>query len=299
MNSSQTTDTLLMIRPAKFGFNAETAGTNIFQQRVNSERVNEKALYEFDEFVKVLRSHKIYVVILQDPGLPATPDSIFPNNWISFHDESMILYPMLASNRRSERRANWICLLKETFQKKQVIDLSGYENQNLFLEGTGSMVFDRINKVIYGNISSRTDKNLLNEVAAKFGYQSVSFQVINDEGNEIYHTNVLMAIGEKTAVICSEIITDAAERSSVLKKISDHDVVEISYQQLLKFAGNMLLVKNRDGEKFWVMSKQAYESLQPAQKNILLKDGNFIYSDLKTIEAIGGGSARCMMAEVF
>ncbi len=162
------------------------------------------------------------------------------------------------------------------------------------------MVFDRINKVIYGNISSRTDKNLLNEVAAKFGCQSVSFQVINDEGNEIYHTNVLMAIGEKSAVICIEIITDALERKDVLEKLSaNHEIVEISYQQLLKFAGNMLLVKNRGGENFWVMSKQAYDSLQPDQKDVLLKDGNFIYSDLKTIETAGGGSARCMMAEVF
>ncbi len=300
MNFSQATDTLLMVRPSQFGFNAETAATNIFQQQISLKDINPTVLYEFDEFVKQLRTYKIYVVILQDPGTPVNPDSIFPNNWISFHEESMILYPMLATNRRTERRDEWIKLLKDVFQKKQVIDFSGYENQNQFLEGTGSMVLDRTNKVIYSNISSRTDIFLLNEAALKLSYEPVSFRVKDTAGNEIYHTNVLMAIGEKTAVICSEIITDISERRTVLKKLSlDHEIVEISYQQLMKFAGNMLLVKNREGEKFWVMSKQAYESLRPAQKKILLKDGSLIYSDIKTIEAIGGGSARCMMAEVF
>jgi hypothetical protein len=254
MSASQTTDTLLMVRPSQFGFNAETAATNIFQQQVSLNDVNEKARFEFHDFVKRLRSHKIYVVILQDPGTPVNPDSIFPNNWISFHEASMILYPMLATNRRSERRDEWIKLLKDVFQKKQVIDFSGYENQNQFLEGTGSMVLDRKNDVIYSNISSRTDIFLLNEAAVKLGYKQVSFRVKDADGNEIYHTNVLMAIGEKTAVICSEIITDISERRTVLKKLSlDHEIVEISYQQLLKFAGNMLLVKNRDGEKYLLL----------------------------------------------
>lgn len=303
MRSSQITDTILMVRPAQFGFNAETASTNIFQQDLSGKQeqiIHEKALKEFDDFVQLLRDHKIYVIVLQDPGMPATPDSIFPNNWISFHEDTIVLYPMLAENRRKERRSEWIGWLKHAVHSQQLTDLSGYEKQNQFLEGTGSLVLDRTYKIAYANHSSRTSKNLLLEFADKMNYEAVSFRAADNNGNEIYHTNVLMAIGEKTAVVCSEMICDVKERKNVLQKLSaHHEVVEISPQQLLQFAGNMLLVKNRDGERFWVMSEQAFHSLNNSQIETLQKDGGFIHSPLTTIEKTGGGSARCMMAEIF
>lgn len=300
---SQTTDTILMIRPAQFGFNTETADTNIFQHEpvaISQQDNHTKALIEFDHFVQRLREHKIYVIVLQDPGMPVTPDSLFPNNWISFHEDTVVLYPMLAKNRRMERRNEWISLLKQTFQLSKEIDLSGYEKQEKYLEGTGSLVLDRVNKIAYANLSSRTHLIVLQQFAEKFRYALVHFKATDSQGQEIYHTNVLMAIGEKTAVLCSEVIHDETERNTVLQKISAYqEVVDITYQQLLQFAGNMLLVKNRDGAKFWVMSEQAFQSLLPSQREILQKDGVFIHSALHTIEKIGGGSARCMMAEVF
>jgi hypothetical protein len=300
---SQTTDTILMIRPAQFGFNTETADTNIFQHEpvATSQHDNHsKALIEFDHFVQRLREHKIYVIVLQDPGMPATPDSLFPNNWISFHEDTVVLYPMLAKNRQLERRAAWIILLKQTFHLKKEIDLSGYEKQEQYLEGTGSLVLDRINKIAYANLSSRTHEIVLQQFAEQFRYDLVHFKATDNQGKEIYHTNVLMAIGEKTAVLCSEVIHDETERNTVLEKMSAYqEVVDITYQQLLQFAGNMLLVKNRDGAKFWVLSEQAFHSLTPFQKKQLEKDGAFIHAPLNTIEKIGGGSARCMMAEVF
>ena len=300
---SQTADTILMIRPAQFGFNAETADTNTFQNEpVDSSQQNNhtKALIEFDDFVQLLREHKIYVIVLQDPGIPVTPDSLFPNNWISFHEDTIVLYPMLAKNRRMERRSAWISLLKQTFQLNKEIDLSGYEKQQQYLEGTGSLVLDRVNKIAYANLSSRTHEMVLWQFADQLQYDFVQFKATDNLGQEIYHTNVLMAIGEKTAVLCSEVIHNETERNTVLQKMSAyHEVVDITYQQLLQFAGNMLLVKNRDGVKFWVMSEQAFQSLLPSQQEILQKDGAFIHSPIHTIEKIGGGSARCMMAEVF
>ena len=300
---SQTTDTILMIRPAQFGFNTETADTNTFQNEpVESSQQDNltKALIEFDDFIQLLREHKIYVIVLQDPGLPVTPDSLFPNNWISFHDDTVVLYPMLAKNRRMERRAGWISLLKQMFQHNKEIDLSGYETQEKYLEGTGSLVLDRVNKIAYANLSSRTHEIALQQFTDKIKYELVLFKATDNHGKEIYHTNVLMSIGEKTAVLCSEVMHNETERNKVLEKMSAYqEVVEISYQQLLQFAGNMLLVKNRDGAKFWVMSEQAFHSLTAKQKKQLEKDGALIYAPLYTIEKIGGGSARCMMAEVF
>ncbi|MEP7129038.1 MAG: arginine deiminase-related protein, partial [Chitinophagales bacterium] len=238
----QVTDTLLMVRPAHFGFNTETAGTNIFQHATaaNNDSIHEKALIEFDDFVQLLRSNKIYVIVLQDPGKPVTPDSIFPNNWISFHEGNMVLYPMLAPNRRLERRRNWISLLKDAFHMNQVFDFSGYEKQNQFLEGTGSLVLDRINRKAYANLSSRTYKKPLEDFIKKLEFDLVCFTATDKSGNEIYHTNVLMAIGEKTAVVCDGIIRDEAERKNLLRQLSaQHEIVTISYDQVLQFAGNM------------------------------------------------------------
>lgn len=300
--TSQVTDCLLMVRPARFGFNTETAGTNIFQQEINSihiSEVQEKAWKEFDDLVQLLRSHKVYVIVLQDPGIPATPDSIFPNNWISFHADTMVLYPMLAANRRWERRSGWIRLLSNLFHIGRLIDFSPYENDKQYLEGTGSMVLDRTNRVVYATLSSRTSQTLLREFADTLRFDLVSFHATDNDGKEIYHTNVMMAIGGKTAVVCSEVIRSDEERTNLLTKLSaNHELVIISYEQMQHFAGNMLLVKNRDDEKYWVMSEQAFHSLTASQIKILEKEGSIIFSSLNTIETIGGGSARCMMTEI-
>jgi hypothetical protein len=298
-SEEQITDTLLMIRPARFGFNAETAASNVFQKSSGEEKlIPSEALKEFDVLVKKLLEKKIYVIVLQEPEISFAPDSIFPNNWISFHYRKMILYPMLAENRRLERRTGWINLLKSLFGVSTVKDFSPEELQGKFLEGTGSLVADRINKTVYANLSSRTDGELPQQWCNEMGYVLVSFTAKTSEGKEIYHTNVLMAIGEKTAVICSDVIRDKSERQKVLSNLSaHHQVIEISEEQMNHFAGNLLLVKNRDGEKFWVMSQQAFDYLSSTQKDLLREDGDFIYSDLKTIEAVGGGSARCMICE--
>jgi hypothetical protein len=212
----------------------------------------------------------------------------------------MILYPMLAANRRLERRTEWIQLMKDELHFKKILDLTSFEQQEKFLEGTGSLVIDRINRIAYANLSSRTHVEVLNEFAKGMNCEMVCFTARDRESREIYHTNVLMAIGEKTAVICSEAIVDKHERTFVLKKLSaHHNFIEISFEQMMKFAGNMLLVKNRDGENFWVMSQQAFQSLTSLQVELLKQDGDFISSKLETIESIGGGSARCMMCEVF
>ncbi|MEO5675771.1 MAG: arginine deiminase-related protein [Chitinophagales bacterium] len=300
-NERQATDTLLMIRPSRFGFNAETASSNIFQSIPEEEAaVQTQALKEFDLLVKKLRGQKIYIIALQDRGTSRIPDSIFPNNWISFHSGTMILYPMLAENRRAERREDWIAFLKQTFGVWEVKNFSSEELNGNFLEGTGSMVLDRINKIAYAGFSSRTNPALFQQWCNMMNFEAAFFTARIADGNEIYHTNVLMSIGERVAVLCSEVIRDAAERKKILKKLSEHrEVIEITEHQMMHFAGNLLLVKNREGRNFWVLSDQAFNSLSIAQKELLKQDGDFICSDLKSIESTGGGSARCMIAEIF
>lgn len=291
-----------MVRPAQFAYNQETAATNIFQQPAtagNRPDIQQKALYEFDQFVQLLRSHKMYVMVLQDQVEPGTPDAVFPNNWISFHENSMALYPMLALNRRMERRTGWIRLLKQVFHKETVTDFTDFELQHQYLEGTGSLVLDRMNRIAYANISSRTHESPLHQFAATMHYDLITFSAALD-GKEIYHTNVMMAIGEKTALVCSEVIQDTSSRQRMLKKLgADRELVEITREQVRHYAGNLLLVKNRDGERFWVMSEQACHALTENQKDTLRKDGELCVAALDTIETAGGGSARCMLAEIF
>jgi len=300
--AQQATDTLLMIRPKRFGFNSETAASNIFQETTSlkEEAIQKKALEEFDAFVKLLRSNKIYVIVLQDDGAASTPDSIFPNNWISFHQDKMILYPMLAENRRRERKKEWIQLLKHTTNVKDIIDFSSEEEQHHFLEGTGSMVLDHYNKMTFANLSSRTHEEIFKTWCSQMNFEPVSFHTSTIDGKEIYHTNVIMSIGEQTAVICSAVIRNEKERTAVEKKLSvDRQVIEITEEQMNHFCGNLLLVKNRDRKFYWVMSKQAFENFTSQQKEILRLDGELLYSNLTTIETVGGGSARCMLAEIF
>jgi hypothetical protein len=303
MNSiKQTTPHLLMIKPVAFDFNAETAVNNAFQQQGSNENAQQKAEAEFDGFVQKLTAAGVDVTVVKDTPVPHTPDSIFPNNWISFHwDGTLILYPMYAANRRAERKAHVVAAIASKFEISNRIDLSSEETNNKFLEGTGSMVLDRPNKIAYACLSPRTDKDLFEEWCNQMAYESCSFYSVDEKGGEIYHTNVMMCVADEYAVLCSESIRNAAERKMVIDTLtnSGKKIIEISYGQMNRFAGNMLQVENKSGQKFLVMSSQAYHSLTPEQVKTIEAFNPIIHSDLTVIETNGGGSARCMMAEVF
>ena len=301
----QTTDTVLMIEPAAFGFNAETAQNNYFQINSENAETQNRALQEFNNFVEKLRSKGINVITVKDTLEPHTPDSIFPNNWISMHqDGTVVLYPMCAVNRRWERRNDILEILKRNFSVKEIVDLSASENEGKFLEGTGSMIFDHENKLAYGSVSLRLDEQLFREFCEKFGFEPVvfhSYQTANNERLPIYHTNVMMCVADQFVVICLDCIDDETERVNVVNAIvnSGKEIIEISESQMQQFAGNMLQVQNSEGKKFLVMSQSAYQSLTLEQISNIEKYSEIIYSDLETIETNGGGSARCMLAEVF
>jgi len=300
----QTTDTVLMIEPIAFGFNEQTAVNNYFQVQQEGN-VQGEALKEFNAFLEKLRSKSINVITIKDTLDPKTPDSIFPNNWVSFHaDGKVVLYPMFAENRRLERREDIINQIKEQFDVKEIIDYSEIEKQNKYLEGTGSMIFDHDNKIAYGSVSLRLDEELFRKFCSEFGFTPVvfhSYQTAGEERLPIYHTNVMMCVADKFVVICLDCIDDELEREKVIETIknSGKELIEISEEQMQNFAGNMLQVQNKSGEKFLVMSKSAYKSLNSEQVSAIEKYCEIIYSDLEVIETNGGGSARCMLAEVF
>ena len=297
----QTTSHLLMIRPVDFKFNEQTAGDNKFQVASEQTDVQQQALAEFDAFVKILRENGVDVTVINDTLSPATPDSIFPNNWVSFHDDgSVFLYPMHSPNRRQERRTDIIEQLGEKFAVNHVTDLSFFEQQHLFLEGTGSMVLDRTNKIAYACLSVRTDQDVLDNFAMLSGYQIVAFHAIDADNFPIYHTNVMMCVGEKFVVICLDSIKTIEHKILVLESIkaTNKSVIDITYDQMNRFAGNMLEVKNKDGESLLVMSEQALKALHGTQITALSSFSSIVTSPLYTIEQNGGGSARCMMAEV-
>jgi hypothetical protein len=302
MSQKQSTSHLLMIRPVDFGFNEQTAESNAFQNRnAQSESANNQAQKEFDGMVNILRENGVDVTVVDDTPEPHTPDSIFPNNWVSFHSDGQVfLYPMQAENRRLERREDIINGLEDCFKVKHVIDLSRFEEENKFLEGTGSMVLDRENKIAYACISPRTDREVLGIFCEQAGYTAVTFDADDEKGRAIYHTNVLMCIGSGFATICLDSIPNPHEKLGVKDSLlSTHkEIIDISFDQMNHFAGNMLEVKNKSGETLIVMSKNAHDALLEDQKTILKKYGKLVYADINTIETIGGGSARCMMAEV-
>lgn len=290
-----------MIRPVDFKFNEQTAENNKFQQASAEGNVQAEALKEFDGFVSLLRTNKIDVTVIDDTLEPATPDSIFPNNWISFHEDAQVfLYPMFSENRRLERRDDIIFKLNDEFRIRKVTDISFHEDQHIYLEGTGSMVLDRVNKIAYACLSVRTDEKVLADFCSRSGYQAVTFQATDTEGFPIYHTNVMMCIADRFAVICLEAIPDQAEKELVVQQLSSdgHAVIEISLNQMNHFAGNMLQVQNTEGEKLLLMSEQAYLSLNASQIEKLETYNRIIHSPLYTIEKNGGGSARCMLAEI-
>jgi hypothetical protein len=298
----QTTHQLLMIRPVDFKFNEQTAGNNKFQQAsAQQKNVQAQALKEFDDFVGMLRANQVEVTVIDDTHNPETPDSIFPNNWVSFHDDGQVfLYPMFSENRRLERRNDIIFKLNENFKIDQITDLSFYEEKSVYLEGTGSMVLDRENKTAYSCLSVRTDEKVLADFCKRTGYSAVAFHATDAEGFPIYHTNVMMCIGDQFAVICLESIPDEKEREMVVSRLSSngHEIIEISPDQMNHFSGNMLQVQNNSGDPLLVMSEQAYLSLNAGQIERLEKYSRIIFSPLYTIEKNGGGSARCMLAEI-
>ena len=302
----QTASTVLMVEPIAFGYNAQTAENNYFQVEQKDADIQTKALEEFNNFANKLKSKGINVISVKDTLEPHSPDSIFPNNWVSFHnDGKVVLYPMFAPNRRVERRTDILETLKvKGFEITEIEDLSHFENQQKFLEGTGSMIFDHDHKIAYGSVSLRLDEELFRQFCTKFGFRPVVFHSYQNAGGErlpIYHTNVMMCVADQFVVICLDCIDDELEREKVQEviKSTGKEIIEISEDQLQQFAGNMLQVQNEAGEKFLVMSESAYRSLTAQQISAIEKYCEIIYSDLNTIETNGGGSARCMLAEVF
>ncbi|QSE95837.1 citrulline utilization hydrolase CtlX [Fulvivirga lutea] len=306
--AKQITDTILMIRPARFRMNEQTALNNYYQRAIENltaEQIQEQALGEFDSFVEKLRSHLVEVIVVEDTLSPDTPDSIFPNNWISFHEDGRVgIYPMYAENRRQERRSDIIEKIRETHNVKALVDFTEFESSNQFLEGTGSMILDRVNKLSYAALSERTNSKPLEDFCKAFGYEAVTFvanQTVDNQRKPIYHTNVMMCVAEDFCIICLESIDNVEEKQQVVSKLKEtnKEIIEITEGQKLHFAGNMLQVRNREGKPFLIMSQAAYRSLEPSQIKHIEKYCSILYSSLDTIEALGGGSARCMMAEIF
>ena len=304
-NIQQTTDTILMVRPARFGFNDETAGNNAFQvndQSLSLEAIQERAKSEFDALVGKLREAGVHVIVVEDLSDPFTPDAVFPNNWVTFHEDgAVITYPMYAPKRRLERREDVLEALSQEFYIDDRLKLEWHEGQNRFLEGTGSMILDRPNQLVYACLSERTHEDLLEEFCTFTGYEKVVFHATDAKGQLIYHTNVMMALGETFAIIALDTIADPKEKAKVLAHLhhTNKEVIEISLEQMAAFAGNMLQVRNKAGQTFLVMSEQAYRSLTADQVAHMEAHTAILYSPIPTIETYGGGSARCMMAEVF
>jgi len=298
----QTTSKILMIRPANFGYNPETSVNNAFQKPGNDDNTHRGALEEFDNYVGLLRDNGVNVTVLQDTIEPDTPDSIFPNNWFSTHEGgTLVLYPMFAGNRRLERKPEFIKQIKEDFKVKRVVDLTEWENKGLFLEGTGSMVIDRDSNLVYACASPRTEECVLEEFCEEMDYDYFLFHACDANGQPIYHTNVMMCIGTRFVVACIDSIQDIEERENFIGLVEDGDkeLIEISLEQMGNFAGNMLEVINDKGEALLLMSLRARLSLDDEQVDRLSSYCRILSPELNTIETNGGGSARCMVAEIF
>lgn len=305
----QITDVILMIRPTSFRSNEETAINNYFQieNKESLEEINKKAQKEFDNFVDLLQSEGIYVIVFQDNIENDTPDSIFPNNWVSFHESgNIVLYPMFAKNRRRERREEVLEMIEDHgFVIESVYDYTDAEAENLFLEGTGSIILDRENKIAYCALSPRAEEELFIEFCEDLEFTPVvfnAFQTVKNERLPIYHTNVMMCVGTTFAVICSSSIDDKSERKNVLQSLKDSGktIVDITEAQMHQFAGNMLQVKSKTNDSsYLIMSQTALESLTAHQVLMLKQHTEILSAPLHTIEAYGGGSARCMLAEIF
>ena len=302
---SQTASTVMMVRPAGFESNPLTAESNTFMVETSRspEEQQADALREFDGLVAVLRDADVEVIVIDDTPEPHTPDAIFPNNWISTHaDGRVVLYPMEAENRRTERRRDVIDALVNQHgrQVAEVVDLSGHEEAGHYLEGTGSMVLDRAHRVAYACLSSRTHLDALGDFAQRMDYDVVAFDAVDRQGVPIYHTNVLMCVGENVAVVCDEAIPRAEQREAVLARLQDtgHEIIRLNYAQLEAFAGNMLELHSRDGDRVMALSQQAWDSLDATQREALAVNRRIVRAPIDTIEASAGGSVRCMLAEI-
>lgn len=292
---------LLMVRPVRFGFNEQTASNNHFQHTDTDKDLQQHALEEFDGMVSVLKGHDIPVMVVEDTPEPETPDSIFPNNWFSTHEDgSLVLYPMFAVNRRNERRPDIITTIMEEAGTKRIVDLSGWEDKGKFLEGTGSMVLDRKARIAYACRSPRTSEPVLDEFCRRLGYNPVLFDAVDRDGNPIYHTNVVMSIGEKFAVLCKDVVISPPELSKIERSLSaaGKKIVGITYDQMQHYACNILEVKDTRGEPMVVMSETARNVLTDKQLTDINEKGSILSVHIPHIEEVGGGSARCMLAEV-
>jgi hypothetical protein len=297
----QITSNVLMIRPVNFNFNEQTAESNKFQNKGTDENINFSAQVAFDQFVYQLELRGINVMVIEDTPEPFTPDSIFPNNWISMHHSGkVVLYPMEAPNRREERRRDILDKIKQKYDLNVVLDFTHFEEENKFLEGTGSLVLDRMHRIAFACISSRTNPDVLAAWKKQMNYDLVTFIAFDQNQHPIYHTNVVMCMGDTFCVICLESISDLDERLLIKQKLESlgKEVIEISLGQMNEFAGNMLLLKNKAEKKFLVMSDRAFKSLTKYQIEILEDYAEIIHPDLGIIETYGGGSARCMIAEI-
>ncbi|NER15216.1 amidinotransferase [Leptobacterium flavescens] len=306
---NQITDTILMVRPASFRANEQTAGNNYYQrspENVLPETLLARARAEFDSFSGKLKEAGINVIVVDGEASVDTPDAHFPNNWISFHQNGTVaLYPMFAENRRWERREDILDIIEEKgFEINDVMDYSSAEEEGVFLEGTGSLILDRVNRIAYCALSPRADEDIFIEFCEDFEFTPVIFeamQSVNGKRLPIYHTNVMMCLGEAFAVICLDSIDDKKERKNVINHLkgSGKEIITISEEQVTSFAGNMLQVVNNNNKKYIALSSAAYNCLTEDQRSALEKHGDLIHSSLELIETCGGGSARCMMAEVF
>lgn len=299
----QSASAVLMVRPACFGFNPQTAGSNAFQQPTcDHSPLIPQALAEFDALAEALRQAGLEVIVAADTPAPIKPDAIFPNNWVSFHhDGTVALYPMLAPNRRPERREEVLeqVAREGNFRVLRTVDLSARETQDKFLEGTGSMVLDRANRVAYACLSPRTDLDVLGEFAQKLDYELVTFEALDEQGRPIYHTNVMLAVGSAFAVVCGESIAQQLHRSAVFSKLraAGHELIDISRAQMRHFAGNVLELAAPSGKRL-LLSTSALESLLPEQRQILDRHAQLLSVAIPHIERFGGGGVRCMLAEI-
>ncbi len=300
----QCASTILMVRPAAFGYNIQTAANNFFQNKTAllPEELQQKAVQEFDAMAEGLRNVGVDVVVIEDTPLPQKPDAIFPNNWFSTNADGVLtIFPMFAHNRRLEKRDEILKTLSNEFEIKTVYDFTEYEADCMYLEGTGSMIIDHQNRFVYACISERTHPAVVEKFSAANDYKAITFNAVDEENRPIYHTNVLMCIGDGFAVLCPKAISDDTERIAVaqLLETTGHENIYITHQQMKSFAGNMLQVKNKIGHSFIAMSQTAFLSLTDDQKERLEKHGKLLPFDVSTIENVNGGSVRCMMAEVF
>jgi hypothetical protein len=300
----QVTSAVLMIRPLRFGWNAETAASNTYQVPTGepAAELQARAAAEWDALRERLVTSGVAVTAFDDRLEPHTPDSIFPNNWFSTHaDGTLVLYPMAAENRRAERRPHLIAALQASLGVRRVVDLTSWEAQGKFLEGTGSLVLDRAGRVAYAAPSVRTHPEVAEAFCAALGYRLFLFDTVPRRGQPAYHTNVVLSLGETAAVVCPELIDGAAARAGLVDSLarSGRDVIPINVEQVDAFAGNLLQLRGRDDELLWVLSSAAHAALRPEQRDRLARRSRLVHSPLPTIESVGGGSARCMLAELF